>query len=1268
MNSTTKRLLRAVEVLAWGVFFAFALLVLALRYWVLPDIERYRGEIVAAVSRGVGLPVQIGRIEAGWLGLRPQITLTDVRIADAQGREALVLPSIHNVVAWRSLLHGELRLHQLAIEGARLDVRRAAAGELYVAGLKLEKTAGGSGGGLDSLLGHSEIVIRNAEIEWIDELRKAPPLVLSGVELRVAGAGTSVALGLSARTPPELGSTVELRALIDLARSQPTALSGRLYLELGQTDLAAWRPWVDYPVNLRQGYGALRVWTTLEAGAAKLATADVALTDVWMSLADELSPLELASLEGRISLRSLPDGMEFAARGLELVMQQGPRMPKNDFRIVYRPQAGGVVEAGAVDLEALRHLVDALPLPVQIAGHLDELAPRGRLTDLRGEWSGPFDAPASFAVRARFTDLALRARGEVPGFAGLTGSLDMTQDKGKLQLASRKSEIDLPGVFPEPRLAFESLVGELEFERDAARGLTLRVPSLNFATAHASGNLFGRYERRPGEGPGQIDLSAILARADGAALERYLPRPPLVPEKLRAWLVSAIVAGDASDVRLRLRGDLRQFPFTDPASGQFQVTAHIEKGVLDYSPGWPRIQDISGELNFEREKMEITARSGTIFGARLSNVRVSIPNLRNPARNLLVSGQAEGPSEEFLKFVAASPLREKAGEFVAGIQAAGRGRLRLNFDMPLADPATTKVAADYDFAANRITLVSWLPPIEQAAGRFSVSDQGFTLHEASGRMLGGALRVAGGTRPGRGLELAARGEASVEQARTLYDHPFARQLSGRFAYTVGVRAQDGLARVSFESPLVGVGSTLPAPLAKNPGEALPLRVDVIPSAGGERDRISAVLGGLARAEVARRRQGEEMAVQRTALWLSPQRDQPIRLPERPGTLVYGSLPAFDADRWLALFPAAGEKPAQGQSVSTDLRFGVLDVFGKRFSNVALRASVEPHGWNTSVSADELAGSIQYAAAKEAKIVARLEHLSIPDDIPGATKPPPSPGRPTDLPAIDLEAQEFILRGKQLGKLKLVAQRRGGDWVVSDASMESADAVLKGSGAWRAAPSRTEMQFDVRAADVGAFLARVGNPGLVRGGKASVQGKLAWQGDPGEVDFKTLGGDVKLLAENGQFLEIEPGIGKLVGLMSLQALPRRITLDFRDVFSKGFQFDRITAAARVEGGLIKLDDKLRMRGSSAEVEMSGEASIARETQDLRVRVIPSLADSASIGIAIVNPVAGVAAALVQHMLKNPLGQFFAFDYVVSGSWTDPKVAKVLPPPPPEHVSN
>ena len=132
-----KRVGRAIEVLAWAVFFAVAAVVLAVRFWLLPDIERYRGEIVAAVSAAVGQPVQIGSLGAGWYGLNPHIHLRDVRIFDRAGREVLALPSIDNQLAWSSLLQGRLKLHSLAIDKLRLQVRRDAEGALYVAGMKL---------------------------------------------------------------------------------------------------------------------------------------------------------------------------------------------------------------------------------------------------------------------------------------------------------------------------------------------------------------------------------------------------------------------------------------------------------------------------------------------------------------------------------------------------------------------------------------------------------------------------------------------------------------------------------------------------------------------------------------------------------------------------------------------------------------------------------------------------------------------------------------------------------------------------------------------------------------------------------------------------------------------------------------------------------------------------------------------------------------------------------------------------------------------------
>ena len=186
--------------------------------------------------------------------------------------------------------------------------------------------------------------------------------------------------------------------------------------------------------------------------------------------------------------------------------------------------------------------------------------------------------------------------------------------------------------------------------------------------------------------------------------------------------------------------------------------------------------------------------------------------------------------------------------------------------------------------------------------------------------------------------------------------------------------------------------------------------------------------------------------------------------------------------------------------------------------------------------------------------------------------------------------------------------------------------------------------------------------MVMGGHAELSGTAGWQGELLTIDYPSLSGDLKLAAEDGQFLEIDPGLGKLISLMNLQALPRRITLDFRDVFSKGFRFDRIDAVSRLERGTMQLKE-FRMSGPAADVAMSGQVDLEHETQNLKLRVVPSLGGTASTAVALVNPVAGVAAIIAQRVLRNPLGQIFAHEFQVSGSWVEPKVDKLTSTPPP-----
>ena len=1249
-----RRLLRAVEVLVWFAFFAFAALVLALRYWVLPDIERYRPDIVAAISQAVGLRLEVGAIDAGWHGLRPQLRLTDVRLYDAEGREALALPAVEHVVSWRSLLHLDLRAHSLVIDGPRLTVRRNADGMLYVAGFALSPGAGDGGFGA-WLLAQEDIVIRNAEIEWRDEMRGAPPLSLAELNLRLRAAGPRHLLGLTARPGAELGPSLELRAeLAGHAPGDPAAWNGRVYAELGTTDLAAWRAWVDYPADIRRGQGAVRLWLTLAGGRLTQATADVALERVSAQLGPHLPPLELASVRGRLQGRMVSGGYELAARSLALSTDDGPAMQPMDFQLRWRRELTGsehgALGARLVELEPLAHLAAALPFPEEWRARLAELAPRGRLAEARLEWQGPAAELQRFS--ARFDDLALRPWGAMPGFAGISGSFEATQQRGRLYLAARDSEVDLPGVFPEPRLELDALSGQIDWDH-VGTAVSVRIASLAFANPHLAGNAFGSWSR-VGSGPGRIDLSAQLTRADGRHIARYLPRAEIMGEATRAWLASGILGGEAADVHLRLRGELHEFPFRDPAQGEFSVAARISGGELRFAAAWPPIREIRGELLFDRDRMEIVGRSGAILGARLANVRVSLPRIGGAEPRLLVSGQAEGPSGEFLKFIEASPVRARTGGFTAGMSAAGEGRLRLKLELPLRDLVKSRIEGDYEFADNSVRLQPDLPAIERAAGRIGFTESGMKVHGVRGRFAGGAVDLSGGSREGGTIQIVAKGEATVEGARTLLDHPLSAHLSGAAAYTATVDLREGLARLLFESSLRGVASALPPPLDKAADETLALRVEVTPLAGGARERVTLSLGERLAAEVQRRRQGDAQEVRRAALWLTPEAGQPIRLPERPGTLIYGRLEAFDADPWLALDAAGGAAHA-----ALDLRFGALDAYGKRLHNVALRAGADAAGWSAAVASDEMTGDVTFVGEKGGRLFARLAHFTIPADRPGPR--PAQARRPRDLPAVDVVAERFVHEGRELGRLELAAQRVGEDWRIDRALLASPDATFSAHGSWFGGAERTAIEFELEAADAGRLLARLGYEGLVRGAKAELRGSLGWNGLPVVLDYASLGGELELHAREGQFLEIDPGIGKLISLISLQALPRRVALDFRDVFSKGFQFDRIDAGAHLQGGVMALRE-LRMRGSAAEVRMSGEVNLARETQDLKVRVVPGLGDSASTAVAaIINPVAGVAAAIAQRVLKNPLGQIFAYDYSVTGSWHDPKVERIAKVP-------
>ncbi|TMH22913.1 MAG: TIGR02099 family protein, partial [Betaproteobacteria bacterium] len=244
------------------------------------------------------------------------------------------------------------------------------------------------------------------------------------------------------------------------------------------------------------------------------------------------------------------------------------------------------------------------------------------------------------------------------------------------------------------------------------------------------------------------------------------------------------------------------------------------------------------------------------------------------------------------------------------------------------------------------------------------------------------------------------------------------------------------------------------------------------------------------------------------------------------------------------------------------------------------------------------------------------------------------------------------------------QPRGVDWQIQHLLLTNDDGKLSAQGWWRAAgrAQQTTLDADLDITDAGRYLARFGLPDAIRGAPTKVHGQLGWAGGPQAFDYPTLSGAFSIQAGQGRFTKLDPGAGKLLGVLSLQSLQRRLTLDFRDLFGEGFAFDEITGDMRIQNGIMK-SDNLRIGGPAARVAISGETDIAKETQQLKVRVQPTLSAGVSVGAAVLllaNPIVGAAVAagslLAQKVMQDPIEQMFSYEYAVSGGWTDPQVER------------
>ncbi|HKC43806.1 MAG TPA: YhdP family protein [Burkholderiales bacterium] len=1288
-----RRWLRWLRRAGWALaalYFVVAIGMLALRFWVLPSVADHKERIAAAVSRALGEHVSIGGIAAEWFGLHPRLELTDVNVFDSRGEEALALPHVAVTVAWRSLIVGELRFRSIVVDRADLTIRRDPQGKLLVAGLAMKPDAKRDGNAADWLLKHDEIVIRESSVEWLDERRGAPPIRLERLDFLMQNDGRHHRFAFRAQLPHELASALELKGdLIGRSVAELAEWNGRVYAAFDYVDLAAWQTWVDYPFDVRSGRGALKLWLGFAQAALTEFSADVALADVATRLASNLPLLEVQTVRGQFGAHKRAafelidlDGerdisYDAFARQLALVMKNGTELVPGDVSAQWRPAqsraaARGEVVARSIELAPLAILGEYLPFPERARQALIAMAPEGRLTDVTFAWTGDIEEPATYVARGKFGDVGVRPYGNAPGVQKLSGSFDASDKGGNVILTTKGIAVDYARLFPERTLAFDALGARVGWSFPQG-DLLLRLDDIVFSNPDLAGTLSGTY-RTGAKGVRAVDITARLTRAEGKHVYRYVP---LLPPEAVAWLRDSIQSGTlVGDARFRIHGDPADFPFRNPKSGEFRISGRVTGGTLDYARGWPKLTNVTADLLFDGPQIKITSQRANVLGAQITSATVVVPDPYAPGPpTVLVDGEALGATNEFLKYIAQSPVRSGIDGLTDRWTAEGRSNLKLRLELPVGRLEQSKIVGTLEFADNGLAMGPGEPVISQLSGRVDFTESGVSARNLTGQTLGGSITAQITTSQGT-VSAVVQGTVDAAQLTRHLELPLADRVRGPLPFKYTTTTSRGRAASSlFESPLTGVAVDLPPPFRKSAAEPAPMRIErtaTPDSAGGAKDVGSSIvtvsIADLVKARAELRADGGRTVLDRAGVAVG---DAAVPIPDRPGVFIAVNVKALDLDQLLPVADAAGQRAGDpGLSVvALSLRTETLIAGSRLFHDVSVGANFDGRRtWRADVTARELEGELAWrpeTPGGQGAVRARLKHLIHPERTPGAAT---DDALARELPALFIEADSYTFGGHELGRLELRAVNEQRGWRLRKLELTAPEGTLAATGLWEPAARGTERtQLDVKAdvKDVGKYLARFGYPETVARGTGTLEGELLWNGPVFRIDYGSLSGHVSVRAERGQFVKVDPGAARLLGVLSLQALPRRITLDFRDVFSEGFAFDSVTGTAKIARGVATTDD-LVMVGPAASVAITGQADLTRETQDLVVRVVPTVGDGIAIaaGLALLNPLVGAGALLAQRLLRDPVGQMLAFEYRISGSWGDPKVVKVRGPSPQE----
>lgn len=1228
-----------------------------------PLVKQYKTVVEEKLSAFVGKPVTIASLETSWYWFEPVIKLKNVSISTGNHDPIKLEKLLVGINLFRSLWSWQIQPGVLYAEGINLSIQQTA-DRWQIRGLE----GLGQGQSLDAMpstkamawvLAQEKIIIKNVSATAF--LQDATQIPVTLLDLSILQRSGHYHVTGNAYLQQKRATFFHILADV---KADPYALkksSGKVYLSASQVQLLQWQKFFPQSrITIEDGLGDVQLWLDWQLGTVKNAQSRISFRNLALKDAATKKNRLFSFANANLAWTQSAKEWLFSADHIRFQLDN-VLWPENKLMVRFQKDNDTFyVYVKHIILESLMSVMPDFPEKFK---QITAVKPHGKLDDTQCQIkAGQMDY-----LLTSFSSLGWRAVNSIPRVDNLTGVLHWQPSEGMLELGGENTIVEPEN---QPLVQFTELNTLIEW-KELSHGLRVSLERLVINHPDLLVSASGAVDDVLTDSAGQINL---LAQISATNAQRWLPYLPSghIKQQVDSWLKKSIKKIDNLVAEVTVNGLAADFPF-DKMPGEFKIDGHVRGMDFIFTPGWPLTKDFEAFLSVNKRNLDINVVNARLQDIDVKNANVQINDIGEGKEALLLHLVVDTEAKNALTYVLSSPLNTKLNA-LKHLKPGGECNLDLHLEVPLY-PENDEVltVGNLTFKNNTIKFnragMDGLQ-FNDLNGSLRFTQQGFMDSTLKASFLDYPVQafIQSVLKPVSSILVTINATTSIEVLRQKFNLSVLSFMQGEFdleGLLTITNKPDDLDHLTFKTSLQGVAVNLPAPFAKAAKQIAPLNFDVdfnLATSFRMRmnydNRISSDVWFAWPKGKLELENGVIRLGSGGALWQS-----------KPGLEIIGNLPVLDVSVWRALwakFPASNVTMLfmdAAQFIDVVLKDAIIS--NQHYANMRIKVQrLSRKEWSINLDQKDVAARLRYLpdANKVSGTFSKLHLYKIPKTTDTGSK---SALNPDDMPNLELQINGFQFENVQPGNISLKASTHNHVWQLDYCKIETPYYQFTAKGQWtkKGNENRSSIQAQMTLNDLAKALARWNISPVVHAKKGNIQFEGTWPGAFYDFSLTRVSGKLNIAFANGRITDLSReteeklGLGKLLSILSLQTLPRRLTLDFSDLSQKGYSFDEFKGSFKVENGLMKTTDSF-INGPIAYASMQGSLDIAKQFYNLELRVTPYVTASLPVVATIAGgPVAGIATWVVSKIINKGMQKVSGYTYKITGPWKHPVVQQV-----------